>query len=102
MAPVRMWEKEARRLIGLQERYKEVLNAMSFLKEQIQYKKYTLVPYLSKTYDNEMHSSGHRLSLEKQKKFNLQKFKKEHPDMYALYCDEDYKIKIMKIEVEND
>ena len=98
MGPVRMWEKEARKLIGLQERYKEVTNALSFLKQQIQYKKYTLVPYLSKTFDNEMHSSGHRLSLEKKKKFNLSKFKREHPDMYERYSDDDYKI---KIEVED-
>lgn len=95
MVPVRMWEKEARQLIGLQERYKEVLNAMCYYRDQIENKKYTLVPYLSKAYDNEMHSSGHRLSLESKPKFNLSKFKKEHPDMYERYCDiEDYKIKI--------
>ncbi len=97
MGPVRMWEKEARQLIGLQERYREVANAMSFYREQIENKKHTLVPYLTKTYDNEMHSSGHKLRLESKFKFNLAKFKKEHPDMYANYCDEDYKI---KIEVE--
>jgi hypothetical protein len=97
MGPVRMWEQQARQLIGLQERYKEVLNAMSYYRDQIENKSHTLVPYLSKTYDNEMHSSGHRLSLEKKEKFNLSKFKREHPDMYANYCDEDYKI---KIEVE--
>ena len=97
MGPVRMWEKEARQLIGLQERYKEVLNAMSYYKDQIENKKHTLVPYLTKTYDNEMHSSGHTLRLESKLKFNLSKFKKQHPDMYALYCDDDYKI---KIEVE--
>ena len=98
MVPVRMWEKEARQLIGLQERYKEVLNAMCYYKDQIENKKYTLVPYLSKAYDNEMHSSGHKLRLEKKEKFNLSRFKREHPDMYERYCDEDYKI---KIEVEN-
>jgi len=98
MVPVRMWEKEARQLIGLQERYKEVLNAVSYYKEQIKNKKQTLVPYLSKTYDNEMHSSGHKLRLEKKEKFNLTKFKRENPEMYVNYCDEDYKI---KIEVEN-
>ena len=97
MAILNMWQKEARQLIGLQERYKEVLNAVSYYREQIENKKYSLVPYLSKTYENEMHSSGHKLRLETKPKFNLQKFKKEHPDMYALYCDEDYKI---KIEVE--
>ena len=44
MGPVRMWEKEARQLIGLQERYKEVLNAMSYYKDQIENKKYMLIP----------------------------------------------------------
>jgi len=97
MVPVRMWEKEARKLIGLQEKYKQVLNAMSYYKEEIENKKYMLMPYLAKTHENEMHSSGHRLRLQKKDKFNLSKFKKEHPDMYELYCDEDYKI---KIEVE--
>lgn len=95
--PVRMWEKQARQLIGLQERYKEVLNAVSYLKQEIENKKYMLMPYLSKTHQNEMHSSGHKLRLEKKEKFNLSKFKREHPDMYEIYCDEDYKI---KIEVE--
>ena len=98
MAILNMWQKEARQLIGLQERYKEVLNAVSYYREQIENKKYSLMPYLTKTHENEMHSSGHKLRLETKPKFNLQKFKKEHPDMYALYCDEDYKI---KIEVEN-
>lgn len=97
MGPVRMWEKEARQLIGLQERYKEVLNAVSYYKELIQNKKHTLVPYLCKTYDNEMHLSGHTLRLESKPKFNLSKFRKEHPHMYELYCDANYKI---KIEVE--
>jgi hypothetical protein len=92
-----MWEKEARQLIGLQERYKEVLTAMSYYKDQIENKKYMLMPYLTKTHENEMHSSGHKLRLEKKEKFNISKFKREHPDMYELYCDDDYKI---KIEVE--
>ena len=30
-------------------------------------------------------------------KFDLKRFRKEHPDMYENYCDENYKI---KIEVE--
>ena len=98
MGPVRMWEKEARQLIGLQERYKEVLNAVSYYKDQIENKKYSLMPYLNKTHENEMYSSGQKLRLESKPKFNLSKFKREHPDMYALYCDDDYKI---KIEVEN-
>lgn len=98
MVPVRMWDREARQLIGLQERYKEVINAMTYYKDQIENKKYMLMRYLDKTHDNEMRSSGHKLRLEKKVKFNISKFKKEHPDMYALYCDDDYKI---KIEVEN-
>lgn len=45
-----------------------------------------------------MSVSGHVLRLESKPRFDLKRFKKEHPDMYQNYCDEDYKIKIEREE----
>ena len=97
--PVNMWDKHARRLIGFQMRYKEVLQALSYYKQEIENYKLALTPFLLKAHENEMYSSGHTLRLQKNQKFNLSKFRNDHPDMYELYCSDDYKI---KIEVEND
>jgi hypothetical protein len=91
-------QKQARHLIGLQEQYKHHLRAVDYLKSEIENIQYLLAPHLSKTHENEMSVSGHVLRLESKPKFDLKRFKKEHPDMYENYCDdENYKI---KIEVE--
>jgi hypothetical protein len=92
------WQKQARNLIGLQEQYKHHLRAVDYLKSEIENTQYLLAPHLQKG-TNEMSVSGHVLRLEAKPRFDLKRFKKEHPDMYANYCDEDYKI---KIEVENE
>jgi hypothetical protein len=92
-----IWQKQARHLIGLKERYAETLRAVDYLKSEIESAQYVLTPYLKKGI-NEMHCCGHVLKLESKPKFDLKRFKKEHPDMYENYCDELTKI---KIEVEN-
>ena len=93
-----MWQKQARHLIGLKERYAETLRAVDWLQSEIENIQYTLTPHLNKTHENEMSVSGHVLRLESKPRFDLKRFKKEHPDMYANYCDEDYKIKIEREE----
>jgi len=91
------WQKQARHLIGLKERYAETLRAVDWLKSEIESAQYVLTPHLQKG-TNEMHCCGHVLKLERKEKFDLKRFRKEHPDMYENYCDELTKI---KIEVEN-
>lgn len=90
------WQKQARHLIALKERYAETLRAVDWLKSEIENAQFVLTPYLKKGI-NEMHCCGHVLKLERKERFDLKRFKKEHPDMYANFCDENYKI---KIEVE--
>ena len=87
------WQKQARHLIGLQEQYKHHLQAVDWLKSEIENAQYLLAPHLQKG-TNEMSVSGHVLRLESKPKFDLKRFRKEHPDMYANFCDEHTKIKV--------
>jgi hypothetical protein len=98
-SPVNRVQKSARQLIGLHTHYLEALKAVDWLRQEISDRRQALIPFMSRMHENTMHTCNHVLKLERKSKFNLARFKREHPDMYENYCDEDYKI---KIEVETN
>ena len=86
-------EKEAHKYISLVNHFRELKMAADSVWSEIDARQ----AYLASMIKTQLHTAGMVLRVETKQKFNLQKFKKQHPDMYANFCDE-----VPKIKVEED